>query len=110
MHLKTFRIPDWLAGQKVLEGRRQQIEAKVRRNREEQEESLRRREELLQVLEVERETRRQEREQEEEQRTTRVQELDAQVHARTHARTVIADHYTNVILWPTTRLTNSYSG
>ncbi|XP_030215459.1 trichoplein keratin filament-binding protein [Gadus morhua] len=63
----------------VLEGRRQQIEAKMRGNREEQEESLRRREELLQELEAEGETRRQEKERQEEHRTARVQELDAQV-------------------------------
>ncbi|KAK0138108.1 Trichoplein keratin filament-binding protein [Merluccius polli] len=66
----------------VLEGRRQQLEVKMRGNREEQEASLRRREELLQELEAERETRRQGREHQERQRTARVQELDAQVKER----------------------------
>ena len=75
--VKRSLIPDGLW--KVLEGRRQQIEAKMRGNREEQEESLRRREELLQELEAEGETRRQEKERQEEHRTARVQELDAQV-------------------------------
>ena len=51
----------------------------MRGNREEQAESLRRREELLLELEAERETRRQEEERQEEQRSARVQELDAQV-------------------------------
>ncbi len=48
-------------------------------NREAQEESLRRREELIQELELEREIRRQEREREEGRKTARMQEINAQV-------------------------------
>lgn len=52
---------------------------KMRQNREAQEESLRRREELIQDLEMERESQRQEIEQEEGRRTARMKELNAQV-------------------------------
>lgn len=64
---------------KVLAGRQQQLELKVQRNREAQEESLKRREELIQELELERKIRRQETEQEEGRRTARMQEINAQV-------------------------------
>ncbi len=64
---------------KVLVGRQQQLELKVQKNREAQEESLRRREELIQELELEREMRRREIEQEEGRRTARMQEINAQV-------------------------------
>lgn len=60
-------------------GRQQQLELKVQKNREAQEESLRRREELIQELELERENRRRENEQEEGRRTARMQEINAQV-------------------------------
>ncbi|XP_040897387.1 trichoplein keratin filament-binding protein [Toxotes jaculatrix] len=63
----------------VLVGRQQQLELKMQKNREAQEESLRRREELIQELELEREIRRREKEQEEGRRTARIQELNAQV-------------------------------
>ncbi|XP_054467394.1 trichoplein keratin filament-binding protein [Anoplopoma fimbria] len=65
--------------QEVLVGRQQQLELKMQKNRESQEESLRRREQLIQELELERETRRQEQEQEGCRRTERMQEIDAQV-------------------------------
>lgn len=94
----------------MLEGRRQQIEAKVLRNRGEREESLQRREELLQALEAEQERRRRERERDEEQRTARAQELHAQVHTHTRALGYSGSLYeTNGILWPTPRFTYSYS-
>lgn len=64
---------------KVLVGRQQQLELKMQKNREAQEESLRRREELIQELELERELRRQETEREEGRRTARLQEINAQV-------------------------------
>lgn len=51
----------------------------MQNNREAQEESLRRREQLIQELEQERETRRHEKEQEEGRRTARMQEINAQV-------------------------------
>ncbi|XP_026178582.1 trichoplein keratin filament-binding protein [Mastacembelus armatus] len=63
----------------VLAGRQQQLELKMQKNREAQEESLRRREELIQKLELERETRRHEKEQEQGRRTARMQEINAQV-------------------------------
>ncbi|KAM8885958.1 trichoplein keratin filament-binding protein isoform 1-T1 [Spinachia spinachia] len=65
--------------QEVLVGRQQQLELKMQDNREAQEESLRRREQLIQELEQERETRRHEKEQEEGRRTARMQEINAQV-------------------------------
>ncbi|KAM6944756.1 trichoplein keratin filament-binding protein isoform 1-T1 [Lycodopsis pacificus] len=65
--------------QEVLVGRQQQLELKMQKNREAQEESLRRREQLIQELELERETRCQEKEQEEGRRTARMQEINAQV-------------------------------
>lgn len=64
---------------KVLRGRQQQLELKMQKNREAQEESLREREKLIQELELEREARRQEKEQEERRRAARVQEMKAQV-------------------------------
>lgn len=51
----------------------------MQKNRKAQEESLRRREELIQELELEREIRCRERKQEEGRRTARMQEIDAQV-------------------------------
>lgn len=63
----------------MLAGRQQQLELKMQKNREAQEESLRRREELIQELELEREIRCRERKQEEGCRTARMQEIDAQV-------------------------------
>ncbi|KAM7017738.1 trichoplein keratin filament-binding protein [Tautogolabrus adspersus] len=65
--------------QEVLAERQHQLELKVQKNREAQEESLRRREELIQELEQEREIRRREMEQEEGRRTARMQEINAQV-------------------------------
>ncbi|XP_077417226.1 trichoplein keratin filament-binding protein [Vanacampus margaritifer] len=62
----------------VLVGRRQQLELKMRKNREAQLESLRSREELIQELELERELRRQEREQEEECRRKEQEEQQLQ--------------------------------
>lgn len=66
---------------KVFRGRQQQLELKMQKNREAQEESLREREKLIQELELEREARRQEKEQEERRRAARVQEMKAQVSA-----------------------------
>lgn len=51
----------------------------MQKNRNAQEESLKRREELIHELELERELRRWEREQEEGRRTARMQEINAQV-------------------------------
>ncbi|KAJ8379349.1 hypothetical protein SKAU_G00001270 [Synaphobranchus kaupii] len=65
--------------QEVLTARQQQLEVKMKENRRAQEESLRRREELIQELELERETRRQEREVQEGQRTARMQEIKQQI-------------------------------
>ncbi|XP_068422689.1 trichoplein keratin filament-binding protein [Clinocottus analis] len=65
--------------QEVLLGRQQQLELTMQKNREAQEESLRRREQLIQQLELERETKRQEEQQEERLRTARMQEINAQV-------------------------------
>lgn len=64
---------------KVLAGRQQQLELKMQKNREAQEESLKRREELIQELEQERELRRLEKEHEEGRRTANMQEIKAQV-------------------------------
>lgn len=66
---------------KVLRGRQQQLELKMQKNREAQEESLREREKLIQELELEWEARRQEKEEEERRRAARVQEMKAQVSA-----------------------------
>lgn len=66
---------------KVLVGRKTQLELKMQKNREAQEESLKRREELIQELELERELRRREKEQEEGHNTARMQEIQAQVGA-----------------------------
>lgn len=60
-------------------GRQQQLELKMQKNREAQEESLKRREELIQELELERELRRQEKEKEDGRRTAKANELKAQV-------------------------------
>ncbi|KAJ8005958.1 hypothetical protein DPEC_G00123280 [Dallia pectoralis] len=65
--------------QEVLTGRQQQLELKMQENRQAQEESLHRREELIQELELERETRRKEREEQEGYRTARMQDITAQV-------------------------------
>lgn len=51
----------------------------MQKNREAQEESLKRREELIQELEQESKMRRQEKDQDESRRTARIQELNAQV-------------------------------
>lgn len=64
---------------KVLVERQQQIELNMQKNREAQEESLKRREELIKELEWERKFRRREKEQEEGRRTARMQEINAQV-------------------------------
>lgn len=64
---------------KVLAGRQLQLDVKMQDNRQAQEESLRRREELIEELELERQTRRQEREEDEGHRTARMQEINAQV-------------------------------
>ncbi|XP_011477490.1 trichoplein keratin filament-binding protein [Oryzias latipes] len=63
----------------VLMGRQQQLELKMQKNREAQEESLKRREELIQELELERELRRQEKEKEEGRQTARAKDLKAQM-------------------------------
>uniref|UniRef100_A0A3Q1FGN4 Trichoplein keratin filament-binding protein n=1 Tax=Acanthochromis polyacanthus TaxID=80966 RepID=A0A3Q1FGN4_9TELE len=63
----------------VLVERQQQLELKMQKNREAQEESLKRREELIQELELEREIRRREKEEEGVRRTARMQEISAQV-------------------------------
>ncbi|KAK7934103.1 hypothetical protein WMY93_004999 [Mugilogobius chulae] len=68
----------------VLAGRQQQLELKINQNREAQQESLKRREELIQELEMERELQRQERELEEGRRTARRKELDSQVEQKRH--------------------------
>ncbi|XP_041756402.1 trichoplein keratin filament-binding protein [Coregonus clupeaformis] len=68
--------------QEVLAGRQQQLEVKMQENLQAQEESLRRREELIEELELERQTRRQEREEDEGHRTARMQEINAQVEQR----------------------------
>ncbi|KAM8865702.1 trichoplein keratin filament-binding protein isoform 1-T1 [Synchiropus picturatus] len=62
----------------VLLGRQKQLELQMQRNREAQEESLRRREELIQQLETERELRGSEVEEEENQRG-RAEEMDAEM-------------------------------
>lgn len=64
---------------KVLMGRQQQLEQKMLKIRKAQEESLKRREELIQELELERKLRRLEKETDEGQKTERMQELKAQV-------------------------------
>ncbi|KAK2837294.1 hypothetical protein Q5P01_014506 [Channa striata] len=63
----------------VLVGRQQQLEQKMQKNREAQEESLKRREELIQELEREREMRQREKEREEGRKTAQMQEINAQV-------------------------------
>uniref|UniRef100_A0A1A7X0A4 Trichoplein keratin filament-binding protein n=1 Tax=Iconisemion striatum TaxID=60296 RepID=A0A1A7X0A4_9TELE len=63
----------------VLMERQKQLDQKIQMNREAQEDSLRRREELIQELEKERELRRLEKEQHEGRKTARMQEIDAQV-------------------------------
>ena len=64
---------------KVLVERQQQLELKVQKNREAQENSLRRREELIRELEMERELRRRETQEVENLRTARREEIDSQV-------------------------------
>lgn len=63
----------------MLAGRQQQLAMKIQKNSEAQEESQRRREELLEELEAERNLRRQEKENQESCRTAWLQEVDAQV-------------------------------
>lgn len=63
----------------MLAGRQEQLELKLQKNREAQEESLRRREELVQELELERDIRRRMKERQMGQRTARMQEINAQV-------------------------------
>ncbi|KAM9392708.1 trichoplein keratin filament-binding protein isoform 2-T2 [Pholidichthys leucotaenia] len=63
----------------VLAGRQKQLQLKMQKNREAQEESLRRQEELIQELELERERRRQEKLQKEGRKTAQMQEINAQV-------------------------------
>ncbi|MEQ2220708.1 hypothetical protein ILYODFUR_008125 [Ilyodon furcidens] len=65
--------------QEVLVGRQQQLELKMLNNREAQEELLKRREELIQELELERNLRCLEKETEQSCRTARMQELKTQV-------------------------------
>ncbi|XP_076007285.1 trichoplein keratin filament-binding protein-like [Genypterus blacodes] len=68
--------------QEVLAGRQQQVELKMQRNHEAQEEILRRREELIQELETERESRRKEREQAGRLRTERMREINVELEQR----------------------------
>lgn len=63
----------------MLAGRQQQLAMKIEKNREAQEESQRRREELIKELETERNLRRQERESQKSRRTAWLEEVDAQV-------------------------------
>ncbi|XP_010768943.1 trichoplein keratin filament-binding protein [Notothenia coriiceps] len=70
----------------VLAGRQHQLELKLQKNREAQEESLKRREQLIQDLELEKETRQQEKEQEEGHKTARMEEIHAQVEQRHQQR------------------------
>uniref|UniRef100_A0AAY4AZ03 Trichoplein keratin filament-binding protein n=1 Tax=Denticeps clupeoides TaxID=299321 RepID=A0AAY4AZ03_9TELE len=70
----------------VLLGRQQQLEKKMLENRLAQEESLRRREELIQELELERQTQRQEREQAERQKTSCEEEARTQLEQRRWAQ------------------------
>ncbi|XP_072290184.1 trichoplein keratin filament-binding protein [Eucyclogobius newberryi] len=63
----------------VLAGRQQQLKLKMCQNREAQEESLKRREELIQELEMEKELQQQEKELEEGRRRARKKEMDTQV-------------------------------
>lgn len=62
-----------------MTGRQQQLEERMKENRLAREESLQRREELIQLLEQERLTLRQEKDQQEGARTSRMQEINAQV-------------------------------
>uniref|UniRef100_A0A8C6SF36 Trichoplein keratin filament-binding protein n=1 Tax=Neogobius melanostomus TaxID=47308 RepID=A0A8C6SF36_9GOBI len=75
----------------VLVGRQQQLELKMRQNREAQEESLKRREELIHELELERELQQQVKEQEEGRRTTRRKEIDAQLVFEVMLRNIFAN-------------------
>lgn len=63
----------------MLAERQQQLVMKMQKNREAQEESQRRREELIKELETERNLRRQHKENQESRRTAWLQEVDAQV-------------------------------
>lgn len=66
----------------MLLGRQQQLEQQMKENRQAQEESLQRREELIKELELEKQKTHREREEEGELRTARKQEIAAQVHTR----------------------------
>lgn len=63
----------------MLAGRQQQLATKIHKNCQAQEESQRRREELLEELEAERNLRWQEKVKQESRRTAWLQEVDAQV-------------------------------
>lgn len=63
----------------MLAERQQQLALKIQQNREAQEESQRRREELIKELETERNLRRQDKENRERRRMAWLQEVDAQV-------------------------------
>lgn len=63
----------------MLAERHQQLAMKIQKNREAQEESQRRQEELIKELETERNLRRQDKEKQESRRTAWLQDVDAQV-------------------------------
>lgn len=63
----------------MLAERQQQLALKIQKNREVQEESQRRREELIKELETEKNLRRQDKENRERRRMAWLQEVDAQV-------------------------------
>lgn len=63
----------------MLAERQQQLALKIQKNREAQEESQRRREELIKELETEKNLRRQDKENRERRRMAWLQEVDAQV-------------------------------
>nr|XP_014345958.1 PREDICTED: trichoplein keratin filament-binding protein isoform X2 [Latimeria chalumnae] len=70
--------------QEVLTGRQVQIQERIEANRQAQEESLQRREELIQELEAVKQMTHREREEEEGIKTARKQELETQISARRH--------------------------
>lgn len=63
----------------MLAERHQQLAMKIQKNREAQEESQRRQEELIKELEAERNLRRQDKEKQESRRTAWLQDIDTQV-------------------------------
>lgn len=73
---QLISVPPW---GKVLAERQQQLAMKIQKNREAQEESRRRREELIKELETQRSLSRQDRENQESRRTAWLQEVHAQV-------------------------------